>query len=69
MIRTYYVCPNCETSSSKMQLLSNSKYDPQDEKRNEDIPGFAPIKNELLRCPCGSLLTWYDMQPRNARYE
>lgn len=47
----------------EMKLLSNSIYDPSDENRNENK--FIHIKHELLRCPCGRMLSWYDMEEKS----
>ena len=60
---TYFICPNCKRRSMEMKLLSNSIYDPSDENRNENK--FIHIKHELLRCPCGRMLSWYDMEEKS----
>ena len=60
MTYAFYICPNCKRQSKEMKLLKNSKYNPMDEKRN--MHKFPITHHEILRCKCGILLTWYDME-------
>lgn len=60
MNRRFYVCPTCKRPSSTM-TLTGRRYRPTSEVLLSR-PYLDVVGAEILSCPCGRLLTWFEME-------
>lgn len=60
MITTDYHCPRCHRATVEMDLLDERYTPTADDLRSRS--GMEPIAHELLRCPCGEVLTWFTLE-------
>lgn len=61
MTRYYiYVCPSCKRPSAEM-MPTETTIELTDAQRWE-YRNLGPIAHEILQCPCGKVLAWFEME-------
>jgi hypothetical protein len=55
-----YVCPHCKRPTSKMRLIDYAHIPSAEQMRRR--PELVHIGSERLGCPCGEIITWYDVE-------
>lgn len=57
----YHVCPACLRPTGEMEMLEKNHTPTQLELEKAGYGIFELIGHEVLGCPCGRELTWFDM--------
>lgn len=56
----YYICPSCERKTEEMQIGAE-RYTPSETDLRKR-PDMEMIGSEILLCPCGRQLTWFQVR-------
>ena len=59
-----YRCPYCKIRTNKMELLEK-RYSPS----IDELKKFPDVAGEFLRCKCGRILKWIEMEKIEIDYE
>lgn len=63
-ISTYYVCPFCGEYSGSMKLSKKKHIITKQEIKSDPHIIDLGIGQEILLCPCGKQLTWFELEER-----
>ena len=63
-ISTYYVCPFCGEYNGNMKLSAEKHIITKQEIESDPHIIDLGIGHEILLCPCGKQLTWFELEER-----